>query len=567
MRIQLPSLFEQTQSVNVELFRHFFSRLFDSEFFSSPGQLKVLVGGVVGILVSLGGILAPVFYHKYLVLHQLDSPEPYRRALLADILFLETMVMVVMGLFTAMQWTSLYPTLRDYLALAGLPIRMRQIFVAKFAALAVLAGLILLPVATLPSFIFPAVFRGRYEQGTFFHIFAFFDSLTLAGAFVFFSLVAVQGILLNVTPVRHSAKVSLALQGILVACLVGGFPFVLSIPNLHPYMNLRPAWVAWVPPAWFAAVHQDQMGYRDAFVLALSERAWIATGLAFGAAVTAYWWSYTSHRKRVLESPGGEGAGGVAWIESMQARMVPEPRHLAVFSFIAKTLRRSQQHRLILTGFGSLALALIVEGFLGISQSKRAFREAAVAIPLAFSLFLIAGLRYLFRLPVELRANWIFRIGSEGYGVQLLRGVEAFLYGSALAPMALLSVAVEVALLGPRVGLAAAVLTSLSSLPLVELVLFSFQRIPFTSSYLPGRRPLVDVVLAYFVAAILYVSLLAALIGVSAENVTTTVALAAALLFAWYGLRHSRRTSHEIHRLEFEELPETIVETLSIEKD
>jgi hypothetical protein len=558
---------DETLSVNLELFRHFFARLFDSEFLSSPGQLKVLLGGVVGILASLGGILAQIFYHKYLRLHELDSPQPYHMALLADILFLETLVMVIMGLFTAIQWGALYPTLRDYLALAGLPIRMRQIFVAKFAALTALAGAILLTVTTFPSFIFPAVFRGRYEDGTFFHIFALFDSLTLAGAFAFFSLIAVQGILLNLTPLRHYGKVALTIQGLLVACLVGGLPFVLSIPNLYRYMNLRPAWAVWVPPLWFLAVHQNQMGIRDPMILELSRRAWIGAAAAFLAAVAAYWWSYTSHRKRVLETTGGETSGGAEWLESLQARMVPDPRHLAVFSFIAKTLRRSQQHRLILTGFASLALALIVEGFLGVSPNTRTFRGTSIAIPLSLSLFLLAGLRYLFRLPVELRANWVFRIGSEGHAAELLRGVEAFLYGSALAPLALLSVVVEVPLLGPRAGLAAGILSSLASLPLVELVLFSFQRIPFTSSYLPGRRPLVDVVMAYTLAAVVYVSVLASLIAVCTETAASTLLMATMLLLVWYGLHRARRTSYEIHRLEFEELPETIVETLSIEKD
>jgi hypothetical protein len=558
---------ERLSIPSIELFHHFFARLFDSEFASSPGQLKALLGGVVGILGSLGGVMATVFYHKYLRLHALDSPEPYHLALLADILFLETTVMVIMGLFTAIQWSSLYPTLRDYLALAALPIRMRQIFVAKFAALTALAAAVLLTTTTFPSFIFPNVFRGRYEDSTFFQIFALFDSLTLAGAFVFFSLIAVQGILLNLIPLRHYGKVALTVQGLLVACLVGGLPFVLSIPNLYPYMNLRPAWAIWAPPLWFLAVHQDQMGIRDPMILDLSRRAFVGTAAAFLAAVAAYWWSYTSHRKRVLESPGVAASAGAEWSEAFEAHLVPQPRHLAVFSFIAKTLRRSQQHRLILTGFASLALALIVEGFLGISPNTRAYRQASVAIPLALSLFLLAGLRYLFRLPVELRANWVFRIGSEGHGAELLRGVEAFLYTSALAPLALLSAAVELALLGPRAGLAAGALTSLASLPLVEMVLLTFQRIPFTSSYLPGRRPLVDVVIAYALAAILYVSLLAALIALCMEAAASTVLLAAILLLIWYGLRHARRTSYEIHRLEFEELPETIVETLSIEKD
>jgi hypothetical protein len=371
-----------------------------------------------------------------------------------------------------------------------------------------------------------------------------------------------------VTPVRHFAKVSLLVQGFLVACLVGGFPFALSIPNFHPYMNLRPAWAVWVPPLWFVGLHENMMGHREPMTIELARRAWIGAASVFMAAVAGYWWSYKWHRKRVLEAPGGATSGGALWVETLQDRLVPCPRRLAVFTFIAQTLRRSQQHRLILTGFASLALALIVEGFLGVSQTMQAaFRQAAVAIPLALSLFLLAGLRYLFRLPVELRANWVFRVDSAGHGAELLRGVEAFLYYLTLAPLAVMSAAIEIALLGPRAGLAAALLSSLASITLVELVLFSFQRIPFTSSYLPGRRPLVDVLIGYGLAAILYVSALAALIAACIESPARTAILTTLLLVAWYGLRHARRTSYEIHHLEFEELPETIVETLSIEKD
>jgi uncharacterized protein (TIGR03382 family) len=75
------------------------------------------------------------------------------------------------------------------------------------------------------------------------------------------------------------------------------------------------------------------------------------------------------------------------------------------------------------------------------------------------------------------------------------------------------------------------------------------------------------VVLGYSLAAILYVSILAALIANCTQSGASTTILATILLLVWYGLRRARRTTYEIHRLEFEELPETIVETLSIEKD
>ena len=52
--------------------------------------------------------------------------------------------------------------------------------------------------------------------------------------------------------------------------------------------------------------------------------------------------------------------------------------------------------------------------------------QAAVSAPLALSLFVLAGYRYLFRLPVELRANWVFRVNESGNRELLLRGMERF---------------------------------------------------------------------------------------------------------------------------------------------
>jgi hypothetical protein len=550
------------------LFRHFLRRLFDSEFVTSPGQLKAVFAGVAGILASLGGILAQIFYHKYLVLQGMDTPDPFRRAYLADVIFLETLVMIGMGLFTSIQWTALFPALRDYLALAALPVRMSQIFVAKFASLFTLAAGLLLILTLAPSFILPAIARGKYFTTGAIHIPALFVSAFLAGLFVFFTLIALEGMLLNLTPVRHFSAVSLTVQGILVAILVGGLPFALSISNIHPYVDQRMAWFLWAPPLWFVGVHQVMTGNHEPMATALAERAWAATATVFALAVVSYWWSYRRHRKRVLESPSMEASGGSRWVQACLYWAIPEPRRLGVFCFVGKTLRRSQQHRLILTGFGAIALALIVEGFLGVSgNASWAYRQAVVGVPLAMSLFLLAGLRYLFRLPVELRANWVFRMEAPGNAAELMRGVEAFLYGSAILPIALMTMLVEIALLGFAEGFMAAVLSVLASVALVEALLFSFERIPFTSSYLPGRRPLVDVILGYALAAILYVSAFASLISWCASSAGRTVVLAAALGMVAFGLRRARRAAHEIHRLEFEELPEPVVETLCIDKD
>ena len=52
--------------------------------------------------------------------------------------------MGITALLTLLQWQSLFPSLRDYLALAGFPVSARQIFLAKFTALILLVAVFVL---------------------------------------------------------------------------------------------------------------------------------------------------------------------------------------------------------------------------------------------------------------------------------------------------------------------------------------------------------------------------------------------------------------------------------------
>src|SRR5260370_37923913 len=102
------------------------------------------------------------------------------------------------------------------------------------------------------------------------------------------------------------------------------------------------------------------------------------------------------------------------WLAGLADWLIPDPRELAVFVFVAKTLARSRQHRLILTAFAAVAVAVIFESFVSLALSRnfrgfsvptKALRQAAISAPLALSLFVLAGFRYLFRLPAERSAH------------------------------------------------------------------------------------------------------------------------------------------------------------------
>src|SRR5262249_29579862 len=153
-----------------------------------------------------------------------------------------TLSMTLTGLVTAMQWPSLFPGLRDYLVMAGLPVRTRDVFVAKFAALLTYIGVFFLGLDGPPSGGVRVGVDGRYYTPGMQNGLSLFAAMTLAAFFVFFVLVALQGVLLNVLPPRLFPGVSLLVQCTLFTLLICCLPFVLSVPGLDRYMHLRPAY-------------------------------------------------------------------------------------------------------------------------------------------------------------------------------------------------------------------------------------------------------------------------------------------------------------------------------------
>jgi hypothetical protein len=107
----------------------------------------------------------------------------------------------------------------------------------------------------------------------------------------------------------------------------------------------------------------------------------------------------------------------------------------------------------------------------------------------------------------------------------------------------------------------------LISFLLIEFLLFTYEKIPFTSSYLPGRRPLIETVLKYSVATACYVWGFAALVSFVIKTATSTMSFTAILAVGWWQLRRARLAGRQISRIEFEEVFEPAVQLLGIEHD
>jgi len=565
----------ETHSVRMELTRHFFLRFFDSDLVSAPGQWRVVAAGLIAILLSSGILIIPAYYRKYRLLNELDEAGPFKLAAMADGLLLIAIVMMAIALMTVLQWTSLFPSLRDYLALAGLPLRPRDLFTAKFAALIVLAGAVTLAVAAPLGVLLPMMQHGKHSTRGALYILANWVATFGAGGFVFFALLALQGVLLNITPIRMAQRTSLAIQTALLGILVCAAPLLLSLPRLHAHMNDRPEWGLFVPPLWFLGLREVLAGGADEYSDRLAKLAVAGLAGTILLALATYLWSFRRHRLRLLHSSSIlQESTNRAWISALGNRVVPDTRQFAIYAFIVKTLGRSGQHRLVLSAFTALALALIFDGFVSLAINEQsahahslALRHAAVSAPLALFLFILAGLRYLFRMPVELRANWIFRINEQESRTVYLTAVQRFMVTCGVIPVALGTLPLELAILGPSMGSAAFVLTTLVGLVLTEAILLPIERIPFTSSYIPGRRPVVETLLLYGISVAAFVSVLSGMIVLAVTQTWPFIGLALALVAVLWKLHAARLDQWSTGRLEFEESLEPAVLTLGIDRD
>ena len=145
--------------------------------------------------------------------------------------------------------------------------------------------------------------------------------------------------------------------------------------------------------------------------------------------------------------------------------------------------------------------------------------------------------------------------------------MDEFLLYAAIAPVALVTLPLEMLLLGPAMGAAAGILCLMPSLILMEVLLVHFEKVPFTSSYLPGRRPLIETLLIYGMAVGLYVTVLGTLLTWALEDRRIALSVFAVLLAIWLRVRKGRHDDWGVGKLEFEEVPEPAIQTLSIERD
>ena len=472
------------------LYREFLFRMIDLEVLSSQGDIKDLLGQFGSILVYFSALeaLGVMFF---------DPRKMPPRAAVGIIWgtehFLISTTMLVMGLFAVLSWDSTFLDRRDVLVLAPLPVAPRTLFLAKAAALGAALGLTTAAINTLPGItwgllVFPAPNSGL--PGPFRALAAYWIAALAGASFVFCSVLAVQG-MAGQLPRRWYLRLSPVLQ-IIVFCLILGTYFLqpgLSNPWAFAAPQNQHA-LACLPSYWFLGLFHFLNGAATPGVGAAAARGALGLAAAVAVAGTAYLLAYVRSLRKIVEEPDivPGGHGGI-WLPRFGNSF-----HTAIVRFSIRTLVRSRQHRLILAFYLGIGFSLLI--LLGEALQSEARRNHTVAIQANVPLLLagvlmlavwVLGTRALFGLPLELRANWIFRVIPLPGPAECLKAGRRALLALSVAPLCAIAAVAYVCIWPWRQAAEHVAVLALLGAFLCEVCLQKFQKLPFTCSYLPGR--------------------------------------------------------------------------------
>jgi predicted permease len=557
MRQRLEAWLEETHGPWFELVRHFLGGFFDAEASSTSGDWVKIAAGLFAVLISTCILGVDAFWLRYDHLWQYRTATEFLKSMHDDEMRFIALFFGLTALLTTLQWQSLFPNRRDVLALASWPVSARQIFGAKFASLLLIFAVYVLTLTATPAVLFTIVtgYPWRENPSALANLVANFSATAGACIFAFFSLLALQGVLLNFLPGRIFARVSLLLQGLFFVITLGGLPLLGRWPN--------EAW--WFPTSWFLHLWESILrgtpGARTA-VLALTIPPLVT--------VLSYALAYHRFHRLLLEGGDQPTRGfGLASFSRLTDLFIRDPREQAAFAFISKTLFRSRSHRLILMAYAAIGLGCITKGALDTPRpslhDQGLYGFVAIFAPVAIAILVTVGLRYLFTLPVAIGANWIFQTNEPEGRAAWLNAVERFVVVCGIAPVFVAAAAPAIAIFGPVRAAGAMLLCLLAVLIGFEILFRRWRKLPFTCIRVTSDEQF-SMMLTRWLPPILYLATLGELILYCSGELTAFAALASFEIVVWWRLRRKRRSTWANDALVYEDQPGDAPVTLGLQQ-
>lgn len=494
------------------LFLHCADRIFFGGEGADTGDVDVGIGAVLAILAAPGTFVAVgLLLFKYSPLTHYILHETHFNTYVVsfpDEYFFIVLSFTAAAAIAVWKWDSLVPDRRDYGNLAHLPLRRGHIFLANLLALLFLAAVASVDINLGSSLLFPLVACWTAPSAG--YIVVFFTthllSVLLAAIFGFMAVLAILGVLMAFLPYRAFRKCSVYVRSALLIFFVAILMTSTSEPKKLNAIRSAISWTRVPPTAWFAALCQWLRGVRDPLFPPLAAAAICGSIGVLLVAIGAYALSYRRCFLRSAETmvilPAGGGVIARSVLRMLDKTLLRSPFQRGGFRFVVKALFRSETHSLAWIAFTAVGVMIASNNLLlanakpdPISQIPSA---VVLGVPLVLTYFLMFGVRLAFEIPSPLRSNWMFRLEVDPATRQCTALAKRVMIVFE-APLLIVCSAVFAYLWDWRIALIHAILVAAMAFLLIETLLLSFRKIPFTCSAPPFKQTTIVSVILYIV--------------------------------------------------------------------
>ena len=575
-------------SIHATLTRHFLRRFLENDLISPDADRSQTLAVVGAMLFSMTLLVA--LFMSFVYVGVAMTPSQLALRSLNDRFFYIAVSMVVTALLAVTQWDSLVVDVRDAAILEPLPVRPSVIRRAKLAAVALVGAGAALLVNLMPALIFPwlLVYHTRLAVAEMFALMIAHAIVTAAAAaFAYAAVIALREMLTAVFTPRWLTVVSPAVQGALIVILGSA---LLLIPPASERVERRgfSGWQAVSPPIWFLGVHEAMAGniirhapapsrlrpravraeaiaaaaydrHRPRFAV-LARRAAAASGVVLLVAAAAYAWNA---RRFPSAAPLGSRRRWTWRVPGRVARLlvVRNQTSRAGFFFTLAAVWRSGVHRLTLACAAAIGVAAAVVTLSGTSLQNMAqagnVPTGVFMIQPMFVGALLVAFRHGIRVPAELRANWALQLSWRNREREFLAGVRrGALLGIILPALLVLLLPLYWFLLGLPLAVAHAVLGFAAASVVLDALLFTYQKVPFTCTYLPSEN-LKALAIPYLVLFFGSASILAGMTQAALEDPSDALRLLVFLTAIRIALRVATAHRTPSGPMDFNEAPVT----------
>jgi hypothetical protein len=291
----------------------------------------------------------------------------------------------------------------------------------------------------------------------------------------------------------------------------------------------------------------------------LARRAAVASWLVILLAAAAYSWNARRFPSSALIQSRRRGRWNSA---HRLARLLIARGQTARagFFFTLAAVWRSNLHRLTLACAGAASVAAAVVTLSGLDledvSGVRDIPTGVFAIQPMFYGALLVAFRHGIRVPAELRANWAIRLAWRDRARDFLAGVRRAALVGVVIPALLIVLPLFSYFFGLPLALAHAVLGFAGAALVIEILLLSYDKVPFTCTYVPSEN-LKAFGIPYVVVFLIGASIFAGMERNALLDPGAWLRLVGLLIVITAGVRVASTRRRSIPPVDFDEAPAT----------